>query len=111
MICGVHLAIVGRIQAAAHIGLQRAPHHIALGVPEDAPLRLGLEVEQVHLLPDAAMVALGGFLQPRQVRVELLLVEPARPVDPAEHRVLLIAAPVGTGNARQLEGVGIELAG
>ena len=42
-------------------------------MPEDAALRLGLEVEQVHLLPDPAMVALGRLLQPGEVLVELLL--------------------------------------
>ena len=61
------LGIAGRVEPAAHIGLQLAPQDEALGVPEDRALRFGLEVEQVHLLPDLAMIALGRFLEPEEV--------------------------------------------
>src|ERR1043165_8520367 len=57
------------------------------------------------------MVALGRFLEPDEIGVELLLVEPRRPVDPAEHRVLGVAAPIGARHSRQLERLRIELAG
>src|ERR1043165_5953016 len=57
------------------------------------------------------MVALGRFLEPDEIGVELLLVEPRRPVDAAEHRVLGIAAPIGARHSRQLERLRIELAG
>ncbi len=56
------------------------------------------------------MVALGGLFQPREMRIELLLVEPARAVDARELRILLVAAPIGTRDTHQLEGIGIELA-
>ena len=36
------------------------------------------------------MIALGGFLQHSQMRVELLPAEPASAVDAAEHRVCLL---------------------
>src|SRR3546814_16017072 len=68
-------------------------------------------MEQAHLAGDAAMVALGGFLQPEKMRVELLLVEPAGAVDAREHRVLLVAAPIGPRHPRQFERIGVELAG
>jgi len=42
---------------------------------------------------------------------QLLLVEPAGAIDTAEHRVVLVTAPIGAGHAGQLEGIGIELAG
>src|SRR3546814_1027594 len=74
-------------------------------------MRLLLEVEQVHLLAQLAMVALGRFLQPVEVRVELLSVEPAGAVDARQHRVLLVAAPIGPRHPRQLERLRIELAG
>jgi hypothetical protein len=74
-------------------------------------MRLLLEVEQVHLRAQPAVVALGGFLKAGEVRVELLLVEPAGAVDARELRVLLVAAPVGAGNAHQLERLRVELAG
>ena len=61
------LVIAGGVEPAAHIGLELAPEDEALGMPEDAALRLGLEVEQVHLLADLAMVALGRLLQPDEM--------------------------------------------
>ncbi len=69
---GFHLDIARRVQPAAHIGLQLAPDHIALGVPENAAMRLGLQVEQVHFLAQLAVVALRRLFQPHQMRVELL---------------------------------------
>ena len=102
---GLHFLVGGGVEAAAQIGFERAPQHEALGVPEHAALRFGLEVEEVHLLADAAVIALGGFLEADQVGVELLLVEPARAVDAAEHRVRLVAAPVCAGHAGQFEGL------
>jgi hypothetical protein len=73
-------------------------------------MRLFLQVEQVHLAADLAMVALGGFFQPDEMLGELLLVEPAGAVDAAQHRVLLVAAPIGARHARQLERGGVEFA-
>ena len=104
----LHLGIIGSVEPTAHIGFQLAPQHEAVGMPEHRSLRFGLEVEQVHLLPDLAMIALGGFLQPEQMLVELLLVEPAGAVDAAQHRILLVAAPIGAGDARQFEGIRIQ---
>src|SRR3546814_9715097 len=72
---------------------------IAVRVPEDAAVRLLLKVEQVHLGAQLAMVALAGLLHPVEVRVELLPVEPAGAVDAAQHRVLLVAAPIGARHA------------
>ena len=56
--------VAGLVDPAAHVGLERAVNDEAVRVPEDAAVRLGLEVEQVHLLADLAMVALGRFLEP-----------------------------------------------
>jgi hypothetical protein len=84
---GLDLVIAGGVEPAAHIGLELAPDDEALGVPEDAAMRFGLEVEQVHLLADLAMVALGRFLEPDEMLGELLLVEPGGAVDAAQHRL------------------------
>ena len=105
----LHL-LIGRVQPAAHIGFQLAPDHIALRMPEDRAVRLLLEVEQVHLLPDLAMVALLRLFEPHEIGVELLPVQPARAIDARELRIVLVAAPIGAGDARQFEGVRIELA-
>ena len=74
-------------------------------------MRFLLKMEQVHVLTDAPVIALGGFLEPDKVRVELLLVQPAGAVDAAQHRVILIAAPISARHARELERLRVELAG
>ena len=106
----LYLEIARDIQTAAHIRLEREVNHKALGMPEDAAVRLGLQMEQVHVRADAAVVALGGLLEPDQMFAQLLLVEPAGTIDPAEHRVVLVAAPIGTRNSRQLESLRVKLA-
>ena len=62
-------------------------------------------VEEVEpqLLAELAVVAGPGLLHPGEVLVELLLGEERGPVDPLEHRVLLVALPVGAGGVGQLE--------
>src|SRR5712692_4690636 len=49
------------------------------------------------------MVALLGFFQAPQVLIEFLLREPRRAVDALQHGVILVAAPVCTSYAHQLE--------
>ena len=108
---GLDFIVAGGIEPPPHVGLELAPDDPAVGMPEDAAMRFALEVEQVHLLPDLAVVALAGLFEPHKIGVELLLVEPGCPVDAAEHRVLGVAAPIGAGNPRQLERLRVELAG
>src|SRR6266446_4812526 len=62
-----------------------------------------MELEQVELAPELAVVALLRLLEPPQVLVELLLREPGGPVDPLEHRVALVTTPVGAGRREELE--------
>ena len=49
------------------------------------------------------MVALAGLLEPFEVRVEVALAEERGAVDPRELLVVLVAAPVGPGEAGELE--------
>ena len=49
------------------------------------------------------MVALAGLFQLFEVLVQLLLRGPGRAIDALEHRALLVAAPVGAGDAQQLD--------
>ena len=51
------------------------------------------------------MVVRARVLEPLEVRVEVVLREERRPVDPRQLRVLLVAAPVRTGETGQLEGL------
>ena len=62
------------INGAAHIGFQLTPNQIAIGMPEYRSMRLLLQMEQIHVLPQTAMVALCGFFQPDQMRIQLLFV-------------------------------------
>ena len=61
------------------------------------------EVEEVELRAEAAVVALARLLEPLEVRVEVGLREERGAVDPGQLRVVLVAAPVGAGEAGQLE--------
>jgi hypothetical protein len=52
-------------------------------------------VEQVELAPEPPVVAPLRFLEPLEVRVEVLLGVEGGAVDPRQLRVVLVAAPVG----------------
>ena len=78
-------------------------------MPEHQARALLLDVEQVELAADAPVIALLGLLEALQVLIQLLAVGPRGAVDPLQHLVARIAAPVGAGHLGQLEGG--ELAG
>ena len=79
------------------------------GMPEHHAGRLVLQVEQVERAAELAVVALLGLLDPVQVGVEIFLPGPGGAVDPLQHLVSRVAAPVRAGKLRQLEH--LELAG
>ena len=106
----VDLLIALLVEPAAHVADQALEHLPALGVPEHDARPLLLEMEQVHLAAEPAMVALLGLLQHVEIGVELRLVGPGRAVDARQHRVVAVAAPIGAGHRHQLEGVA-DLAG
>ncbi len=84
--------------------LHEAANRGPLWVPHGQPgAELGRERQQVQLVGQLAMVSLGRLLQAVEVGLEGLGVGPGRPVDPLEHRVLLVAPPVGAGHLHQLE--------
>ena len=105
----VHLAVTRVVLALAHVADELLEHAPALRVPEHGARRLLLEVEQVEVLADAAVIALLGFLEAMQIGREILVVEPRGAVDALEHLVARIAAPVGAGHLHELEA--LELAG
>ena len=96
--------LIGAGQPPAHIGNQRLEHAPALAVPEDDARPFLLEMEQVHLAAEAAVVALLGFRQDGKIAVEILLALPSGAVDAGQHRVVAVAAPIGAGHLHQLEG-------
>ncbi len=100
---GLHLDIVVLLDLAADVGLQRAPERMTLGMPEDLTGGFLLNVEEVHLAADLAMVALLRFLDAMEVVVELLLVAPGGAINALQLRVLRVTTPVSARNLGQLE--------
>ena len=107
---GIDLDVAGRALALADVVDQPLEEPLALGVPEHRSRRLVLEVEEVHLAPELAVVASLGLLEHVQVGLELFLARPRGAVDPLEHLVAGVAAPVRARDAHQLERLA-ELAG
>ena len=79
-------------------------------MPEHRAGRFFLEVEQIHLAAELAMVALLGLLDLLEVGVELLLLGEGGAVDARQHFAVGIAAPIGAGDFHQLERIA-DLAG
>ena len=94
---------------AAHVLLDLLPDRPALGVPEHGAGRMLIDVEQIQLAPQLAVIALFGFFQPEQIVLKLVFGRPSGTVDALQHLVAVVATPVGTGHLHQLEV--LELAG
>src|SRR5882724_1577507 len=60
-------------------------------------------MEEVELLPELAMITPAGLLQPFEVRVEVCLEVERGPVDTRQLLVVLVTAPVGAGETRELD--------
>ena len=85
-------------------------HHAAVRQPEgQAGTDLVVEHVDLKIAAQLAVVALLGFFQLMEVVLQLLGIFPGRAVDALEHLILLVAAPVGTGNVHQLEGILLDL--
>jgi len=70
---------------------------------ERARRRLGVEREQLQFLAELAVVALLRLLEEPEMLIELLAGEEGGAVDPLQLLILLVALPVGAGDAEQLE--------
>ena len=77
----VHLAIADRVLPPPHVVDEALEQLPALGVPEHDARPLLLEVEEVHLAPELAVVALLGLLELLEVGGKLLLGRPGGAVD------------------------------
>ena len=76
-----------------------------MGCQKIVPGPFLLEMEQVHLAAETAMVAALGLLDLLDIGVQILLLGEGRGVDALEHGVIGIAAPIGARHLHQLEGV------
>ena len=108
--CGAFTSSIVGGEPAAHIGDQRLEERPALGMPEDRARPFLLEMEEVHLARELAMVAPLRLLELLEIGVELLLLRERRGVDARQHRLRRIAAPIGARDLHQLERVA-DLAG
>ena len=100
----LHLLIILG-EPTAHVGDQLLEHGPAVGVPEHDTGTFLLEVVEVHLAAELAMVALLRFLDLLQVGGELRLGGKGGAVNALQLRVLRVAAPVGAGELGELEGL------
>ena len=82
---------------------QRVLQGHAVGQEERESGALLGDGEDAELLAEPAVVPLLGLLEHREVLLEVLLALPCGPVDPGEHLVVLVAAPVGSGDGGELE--------
>src|SRR5918994_2587008 len=80
----VDLVVIG-FEPAPHIGDQLLEDGPSLRVPEHHARPLLLEMEEVHLAPEPAVVALLRLLELLQVSLEVLLRSPRRAIDSGEH--------------------------
>jgi hypothetical protein len=94
---------IGAFKTPPHVVDKILEHPPALGVPEHHARPLFLEVEQVHLAAQLAVVALFGFLQHVQVAFKVSLAGPRGAIDAGQHLVVRVTAPIGAGHLHQLE--------
>src|SRR5712691_3297694 len=88
---------------ASQVLLDLLPERPALRMPEHHARGFLLKMEKIQLRAQLPVVALLRLLDHAQVRFLLLLPGPGGPVDPLQHLVLGISAPIGTGDLHQLE--------
>ena len=100
---GVHLLVAVLADLVAHVLLQRDVDRPALRMPEDLAGVLGVEVEEVQLHAEAAVVAALGLLDAGERRVDVRLRLRGDAVEALHHRVARVAAVVGPRHGRDLE--------
>ena len=98
----VDLAVAVLDELAAHVVLERDVDRPAARMPEYLARILGVEVEEIELYAQFAVVAPLRLLGARHDLVHLRLVLRDDAVDALEHLVLLVAAVVASRDAREL---------
>ncbi|EKD61350.1 MAG: hypothetical protein ACD_54C00275G0001 [uncultured bacterium] len=103
--------IARRLLTAAHVIFKLAIHRPAVRVPEHHAGGFVLNVEQVHLAAQLAVVALGGLFQHGHMGFQIIAVLERQTINALQHRAAGIAQPIGPGDMGQLEGIGRHLPG
>ena len=70
-----------------------------------------MEAEQRQLLAEPPVIAPAGLFESREMLFERRAVGERGSVDALQHRIALVAAPVGAGNVRQLDGPSMPVDG
>ncbi|TLD45489.1 MAG: hypothetical protein FAZ92_02233 [Accumulibacter sp.] len=99
----LHFAIAVLAEQTPDVLFDFLPNGPALRVPEDHPGRLVLQVKEVELPTQLAMIPLLGFFEHVQVCILVFLTDPGGAVDALQLFVSVVPAPVGTGQLHQLE--------
>src|SRR5438477_13129655 len=90
----VHLDTAGLGLTPANIVLERLEQGPAFVMPKYRAWRLLLEMEQIHLAPELAVVTLLGLLELLKISIELVLLGEGGAVDARKHLAVGIAAPI-----------------
>ncbi len=102
---GVHLLVAVGLLHLHPVLLEGVVDLHAVGQPEGEARAEVREHEEVHLLADAAMIALLSLGEQLEVPVHLFLAVEGDALDAGEHLVVGVALPVGPGDSRELEGL------
>src|SRR3954451_4103811 len=97
--------LVIALQPTPHIGDDLLKYRPAAGVPEYGARAFLLKMEEVHLAPELAVIAFFRLLHLLEIEVELVLLSESGAVDAGKHRIVRVAAPIGTRHLHQFERV------
>src|SRR5215510_8799604 len=101
---GVHQFIPVLNMLVAPKILNQQTDRRALRVPKhQAGADLILDRDQVEFLPDLSVVTSLNLFQLRKMRVEFRLGRKGSPIDPLQHGIAFVSAPVRTGSAQEFE--------
>ena len=80
-------------------------------MPKHGTRRVLVDVEQVQLTAELAVVALLGFFQHREVLLQLILARPSRAIHALQHFVAVVTAPVRAATFISLKNFSLPVLG
>ena len=107
----VHLHIAVLADFFPHVVPDDGVDHPAVGMPENLSRIVLVDVEEIHLTAQLAVVTALSLRQHIQVCLQVGGLFPGSAVDAGQHGPLHVAPPVGSRSLHQLEGLGVDLLG
>ena len=92
-----------RLLHAANVLLEHLPNLPPTRVPKHHPGRDILNVKEVEAFTELSMIALLSFFNSKEIIFKGLFVAPGGAINPLEHFVVGISAPIGARHFRELE--------